>query len=435
MPNREEIWVLGNKSTVADKAFGWNEDIPNITDADVVVLDLSTLHKLEPTKQLTHTMVDRKHISSAIELDQRIAKLHRSVTRYLEEKILGGGHIVYLLHYNEVFDRIYKLNIMPFDIEIINVAERTKIYYPDHRFKDYLNNVQSVNYDLKISDDIDATNQFDARLKLKNNSLVTDKLEKIVGSSYDVIRNRKPCGQLTFLPSITPSTNSEMIDAIILELKGDIQPSPPWANNLKITGMNEIKDDIAKLESKKAEIEEQISKLKSKKESLSSHSKLLYATGKPLEKAVKTAFSMLGFTEIAQVREKDKEDWRIDSKSVPKFDIGTMEIKGVVKRTGKEDIVQCDTWARDYPLMDLDIKAKGIFIPNQHRLSEFPQSKKKRRHFEPNELEFAKTRKICIIPSYVLFESINKVLNGKTPDRSKIEQLIFNTNGVLESIL
>ena len=92
-------------------------------------------------------------------------------------------------------------------------------------------------------------------------------------------------------------------------------------------------------------------------------------------------------------------------------------------------------WVDDYIKEGLDVNPKGIFISNQFRLNKFPDSMAQRKLFEPNEIEYAKSRKICIIPSYVLFEAVNKILAGQSPVRPKIEQLILDTDGVLESIL
>lgn len=434
MPDKEEIWVLGNKSTIADRSFYWDEDIPNITDADVVILDLNTLHTIETTGTLADIRPHKKSEFTIAQTAKHIKKLNESVFTNLIDKINGGGHIVFLLCYNEVYRRNYELNgIIPFGIELAEVASRTKIYYTDHRFKKYLKEVQSVNYVLKVPEQVRMVEGSYFGLKTKNSSIVTDKSKKMVGIAFDMIHNGESLGQLTFLPSLSPSTSREMLDVVVLELRGGVTPPPPWAANLAVVGMDEISDKIADLESKKTKIEKEIAGLKSKKEELGSHRKLLYATDKPLEKAVKAAFVVLGFAEIKEV--KSYEDWQIDFKHVPDVSIGVIEVKGVVERTKERDLRQCQTWADNYLLMNPSIGAKSIFVPNQYRQNPFPKSKTVRKKFEPNELRFAETRKICIIPSYVLFESVNKVLSGHSPDRKKIEQLIFKTNGILESIL
>jgi hypothetical protein len=80
------------------------------------------------------------------------------------------------------------------------------------------------------------------------------------------------------------------------------------------------------------------------------------------------------------------------------------------------------------------VLAKGVFIPNQHRLSPYPASTNDRLHFEPNELQFAAMRNICIIPSCVLFESVNVALKGIPPTRNMLEKVIVETKGLLTKL-
>ena len=111
-----------------------------------------------------------------------------------------------------------------------------------------------------------------------------------------------------------------------------------------------------------------------------------------------------------------------------------MEVKGRNEKTKHSDIVQCNKWVDDYHLMEPPKNTKGVFISNQFRLQPYPDSKDKRTKFEPNELEYAKTRQICIVPSYVLFESVNNALQGKKKTRKEIEKILFETNGILTKL-
>ena len=219
---------------------------------------------------------------------------------------------------------------------------------------------------------------------------------------------------------MSPEKNSKLIDAVISKLRGEASPPPPWANGLDIAGVSEIQYKITDLESKKTEIKEEITKLKSAKANLSKYGKLLYATGKPLERIVRDAFRLLGFTEIAKP-EGDGEDWKIEFKYVPNVDIGVLEVKGVEKRTGRKDLVQCNVWLDKYFVADPSTLVKGILVPSQHRLNKFPESKDDRKHFEPNELEYAETKKICIIPTYVLFEAVNLQIEARLNSRFSIQ--------------
>jgi hypothetical protein len=83
---------------------------------------------------------------------------------------------------------------------------------------------------------------------------------------------------------------------------------------------------------------------------------------------------------------------------------------------------------------DEKVLAKGVFIPNQHRLSSYPASINDRLHFELNELKFAAMRNICIIPSCVLFDRVSQALKGIPPTRNILEKIIVETKGLLTKL-
>ena len=112
-----------------------------------------------------------------------------------------------------------------------------------------------------------------------------------------------------------------------------------------------------------------------------------------------------------------------------------LEVKGKEKGAALSDIGQCHKWVEEYVHMKPSVATKGIFVINQFRLHDLVKSKDKRKRFPPNELEYAHKREICILPTYVLFDAVNDVLKRDSkPNRDKIEELIYKTNGVLDSI-
>jgi hypothetical protein len=164
------------------------------------------------------------------------------------------------------------------------------------------------------------------------------------------------------------------------------------------------------------------------------YEKLIWSKGNQLENAVRDAFYTLGFIEIKKGRAMNLEDYIIDFKAGGPPFLGVMEIKGSDKRTSLSDLTQCNRWAEDY-LIEQGIPSKGIFVPNQCILEPYPESREKRLHFEPNELYYAGTRDICIIPACELFEAICEVLNGNTKiSRNYIENKIYTTNGLCKLI-
>ena len=67
-------------------------------------------------------------------------------------------------------------------------------------------------------------------------------------------------------------------------------------------------------------------------------------------------------------------------------------------------------------------------------MKEYPKSEQERLRFEPNELEYAEAKDICIIPSCALFEAAKKVLDGAALDGAEIAARIAGTRGVLERV-
>lgn len=445
------IWVVGHSETDADKSYSWNDDIPNITDADIVILDLSTMTTMMPPEKSNNaedgegvqhmTQVPKilltHYKSGRLMREVCTDKLSISISQNLDSKILAGGHVIYLMDYNYMSHYICDHTSILIDgFSMQGVASRDKILHnSNHRFKEYLEKIKNVHYVLKIPDCTKVEDQF-MNTDIKSDSIIHDNSNKIVGATVLIKGDDgSSYGKLTFLPAILPSADKEMINKIILELRGtNMEPPPPWINNLEIVGLTDIKKQITNFESQKNKMNKKILELEDRKKMLGKYGDLLYATGVQLEESVKTTFKLLGFNEINKKRGEGKEDWRIDLKSIPDVKVGVLEVKGRNKKTTQGDLVQCNKWVDDYLSMEPSTRVKGIFISNQFRLQQFPKSRDQRKRFEPNELEYAKTRNICIIPTYVLFESVNKALSNELPDRSTIEQLIFNTNGVLTQL-
>ena len=416
MTDEKEIWVLGRTHPDADKSFTWTRTIPNIVDADTIIIDLTSI---------TEKIMDS--------FEGKII----SIKHQLEDKLFHNGTLVFIL--KDVWDLYKNFNsslIIPLNVSLID-NDGTRIKYDkDHPFNDYLSDVKKFDYYINSTKIFFMIEQY-SHIPAYLNSEITDNSGRYLGGIYTLegSRGNSIGGQVILLPpsSISPR---DAITKIISHFKKDnVEKPPAWTEKVSLAGLNEITERISKLEKSKKKIESEIETNLIKKRKLSRYRGLLYAQDKQLEKIVKEAFILLGFKEIKRKRDANYEDWIINLNSIKDFKFGVLEVKGRGGKTKQADIVQCSKWVDDYLLVDPPIKAKGIFISNQFRLKEFPASKDDRNRYEPNELGFAKSRNICIIPSHVLFDAVNRVLNGKKPDRKKIEQLIFQTDGVLANIL
>jgi len=325
--------------------------------------------------------------------------------------------------------------VTPMLLSTKDVTEGSKIIYAEgNPFGSYLKHIKKFNFIITDSNTkkIQAASKYGVppNVYFKKDGLVTNKAGQEIGNSYVIDK-----GTLFFLPPVTEISTQEGINKIIECLQDSkiekIESAPEWIKNVKLSGFDEINKKIKNLESQKSKLETQILEENTKKNIFENFYSLLFAQNQQLEESVKTAFELLGFNEIKRIRNDNDEDWVIDFTTVDGVDHGIIEVKGRNEKTTQGDIVQCNKWVDDYHLMKPPKNTKGIFISNQFRLKSYPESKDERTKFEPNELSYANGREICIIPTFVLFEAVNKALSGKKKTREEIEKLIYETNGIL----
>lgn len=407
------IWVLGEGGTNADKHIDWAQYLwPNFSDFDVLIINLGSLSK--------HTL---EYIDS-----EKILQSQKTIL----ERLLHGGIVIIITstifsvsnHHKKgyTFDN-YCLS--PIHIETQNVTEGTELKYPDdHLFSSYLKYVKKFKFIFT------ANAKYHTRF---SDTDIKDKANHDLGCGFMM-----NLGRMFFLPPVTEGSTKDAINKIIEVYKKSTitnrEPPPEWIAKVNLFGMSTIDNKIQELTQNKLKIETDLSKTIEEKKILENYYGLLYLQNAELEDCVQDAFKLLGFDEIKRIRSDELEDWVIDLPTINGVDHGIIEVKGRNAKTSQADIVQCNKWVDDYHLMTPPKTVKGILVSNQFRLEDFSSSKEKRTKFEPNEIKYAQGREICIIPSYVLFESVNKVLEGKGKSREEIEKLIFETNGVLQEI-
>ena len=315
---------------------------------------------------------------------------------------------------------------------IIWEQKRTICYDSDHTFAQYLSYVKQANYLMQVPSPVYGQNvTVEAQLQ-DEHDIITDKSKRRVGASYFIASRLGYSGRITLLPSVPLDKRTKALDVIITVFRdvGSESP-PPWVESVMVPETEELEKKVANLYYNKREIESEISRLEFKISKLYEWRKLLYSNGKQLEESVKAAFVELGFVDIQKGREIDKEDLIMKLNSVSQ--IGVMEIKGKKTRARISDMDQCIRWVDDYESDNPHDTPKGILVVNQLRLESYPESINERNRFESNQRLQAELRKICIIPTCVLFETIKIVLDGHKPDREEIERKISTTDGVLES--
>ena len=150
----KQIWLLGNSHPAADRSIGWHDRIPNLGDADILIIDMTTL-----TEDSTYQIGRRElgHIQKSI-----------------RDRLLGGGGTIVvimgamfwapppdaatrgpIISFDGSFDPYAYSNyhVLPTVPEITQVAKGHKIL-PDaaHDFKLYLDAVRYFGFYIKGHD-------------------------------------------------------------------------------------------------------------------------------------------------------------------------------------------------------------------------------------------------------------------------------------------
>lgn len=421
MSSEPVVWVIGEKNTNADKSIDWDSKFSNLVDPDIVIVNLSSL---------TTDVLERIDKSK---FEQARLDLH--------DKFLGGGKIIFItasfIDYSN--PTVYSnYDLAPVHFQTTDVLEANKINFDEknNEFGPYLKEIGNFNFYL---DSIRATYQLAWRMKksreedipFMNSSQynVKDKSGHTIGCSLSI---KGQDGIAIFLPPSSKLSGQDSINKI-LECLGKStvdEVIPDWALKISLPDVNNIESNIKQLKSQMNITQQKIEQLQSEKKKIQNHLRLLYCKSTPLENAVIEAFKLLGFDEIRKIREPNKEDWVFEFKHEKQFKYGIIEVKGSDTRTKQGDIVQSSKWVDERFAIDKSV-SKGIFIPNQHRTKEYSKSKKDKMHFEPNELQYTQMKSICIIPSFVLFEAVKDILDGKKKSRKDIEKLIASSNNVI----
>ena len=430
----KEVWLIGSKNPNFDKSFTWNESFPNLSDPDVLIMDFRSLHNSLDLNRLYNSKIE------------------------IFNKFLNGGSLIFLIpdDFGNIIRPISFCSPIVFQLtesytKKIHIKETSNFgsYLEKNKESNFIIPYFEINNSLR---GIMATNQISQEITdilnkvhggfIKNNPISIGKEILATDNSNNTISlclwlhidGFWKSGNLILLPITNTISNEEGVD-ILLEIFGKksiVEYIPEWTSNVKIPGTDNIVNQIKDLSSKKLKLENDIKKAEKKKFELENYYRLLTAKGDILDNTVFRAFNLMGFKEIRKERPKNLEDGIFDFKFVKEYELGVIEIKGSDTRTSLSNMTQCNKWVDDY--FEMKKTVKGIFVPNQFRLNEYPKNKPDRIHFEPNELQYSNSKDLCIIPCCVLFDTVWKILDGKKADRKKIEEQIRSTKGVLDVI-
>lgn len=427
-----KVWLLGNSHPSADRSIPWDKSFGNLNDPAVIVVDLTTM---------TESILERIDESELDHARESIAG-----------KFFHGGTIVVVTHPSLLARRhasghFYNYEILPILPTTETAPEGHTIKASaDHIFREYIDLIKKFTFTISkytLTARCPPTDLREVGLDELPGQTITDGSGNRLGFALrlvgrdrsGLVRQVPGTGRLVILPPPPPESAYDGLGKI-LSVYGKAPPRreapPSWAERVSLTRADRMQAEIAELEARAGEIQGQISDLLTRKGKILDHRRLLYAKGPELEEAVVAAFRALGFSEAKRAGGADRADCILDM-GTSKYLHGLVEVKGADGRTGEGDIAQCVKWVEK--LRGAEGRwSKPIFVPNQYRKKEYPASRKDRLRFEPNELDYAKTRGVCIIPSCVLFEAIRKTLDGAVPDKARAIEEITSTDGPLESV-
>jgi hypothetical protein len=439
------IWILGSHHLNADKCISWSELFPNFSNCDLLIVNLSTLNKeiIQKNEQKLFNE-GRRHIFDLLMTGEKQIIFILSN----EQKTLDWLPIAPILRKIQ-FSEINEYTTYPDLEDYMSKVRKCDFYIKDYVVSKYFDSMVNPgsadceNY--KFTEDI--RGQLDYKIIRKNevlnkaNQNVGVSITCIITDTYEIIaRNYKTekrhyTGEMIFLPPPTDISVDQGIDLILNNILGiNLKESPPiWEKSITLPSLTTIEQEINQKMDQKEKIVKEIQKLEKEKTDKIFYRRLLWTIGPPLEDVVKEAFVFLGFPEIRKIRANNLEDWIIELKTTSNYQYGIIEVKGSNKRTSQNDLVQCNKWVEDYVL--LSKKVKGIFVPNQCRLDDISTSINAKMHFEPNELDYAKTRNICILPSHEIFNAVAaKMKDSNCVDRASIEKIILSSNGICKLV-
>lgn len=441
------IWVLGAISQNADKSIDWNQpSFPNLNDPDILIVNLDSLRQ----PLLERIDKDKFGLARNMIFNKFLARSQSTIIYIVSNR--NGTHPSYS-----------NLDLSPiqFQIEKVIEGQNIRILHGSDKLTSYFENVKSYSrilYDFSLKYslvDIEPTNDHAKtiidKLKLQFspiksntprhpvelvvNPIVHDNSQNIISSECHLkVDGYWSSGKVIFLPPPTQGNIEEGIDSILREYGkvGKRQSLPSWVSKISLPGLQELQMERDQLEYQRKILDRNLMNNAKRMSNLKDHYRLLSSKNAQLENAVYNAFKLLGFREIRKMRSNGKEDWVINFKALKTYQFGVIEVKGSDKRTGLKDLRQCDNWVLDY-LDEFTACAKGIFIPNQYRTRPYPGSVNDRFKFEDNEIQFAISRNICILPSCLLFEIVKRSLKTGQNSRKRIEKTIEGAKGVLEN--
>jgi hypothetical protein len=468
----KKVLVIGCHLFEGVESFDWFQDLPNISDYDIVILDTPRIFTfLSLAGRLEH-LGENEYSLPKIDETVRKVKSNISLVRQKLVEILEFDVTVYALYAPNIrigtkVDRslfaspdiprgptitgptdskLRKWVLNPHDtfdtndwcpISIKSVAEKGKItLIKDKTYEEYFKDFKSWQYyfDLDYLDIRYFEQGFQSKWKVtsKLNVIATNKVDKPIAIEFVPQFHKwespdhrawrsataKTGGSLVLLPVIDIYHTEFLIEVLLKRIKGvEKTPPPGWVSSIEIPGEAPLRSEIATEERKLQAIESKIGGLRASLRELQGYKGLLYETGLPLQELVKSTLEKFG----ASTEPSPVSDEFIISAGGRK---ALIEVKGISKGISKDDLGQLVVDKGEYiKLTGQDIK--GILIGNAWRLLRLEQRDTKGTAIFPrNILQIAQNQDIGLISTTELFRAFCKTLEEPEYKKEVLNKII-----------
>lgn len=162
----------------------------------------------------------------------------------------------------------------------------------------------------------------------------------------------------------------------------------------------------------------EIEKLREKVNHYETIERLLYGTGKPLEKAVACCLDLLGLEDVIFVNDNNMHDISFFYKGTKYI----MEVKGLTKQGKKENITQLDSWIQqELVTVSNPNEVKGIFVLNHYRNKD---PKERDDPLTQNAKKFLKHYRFKFFSTTFLFNIVKEVEQNRLNKDNAIATII-----------
>ncbi len=389
------------------ETIGWNDDIPNVADYDVIILDLVTLRGGIEVGDLT--------------FDPRRGPSRDQVNLLLWSE---GGVVCIMPPVNELKSK-QRGSVSPYwwsPIPLGNDLQGgdTRNVLDDSCERYFSSGVREWGSTLHLKEE-------DAEGYSKG-TFIRYRIDPLVVSRYDFPMageasmemwlqprfdgsgpvKQKDSWPILVLPETDLVSTEEAISIVLQDIIGLAVETPPpsWIHDIEYPGERKLQAEIDRLEGEIDSLRERMSQVRLDLQTLRSYKRLLYEDGDALADTVAEAFTKMGA--IAHTSEiPGREDRWIEFPGLEP--IAALEVKGHTHGMSRADARQADDWSRD--LMDrMDQQVKGILAGNPFR-NRPPDARDS--PWPPNVVSYARNAKLGLVTTEQIFDALVKVEGEK----------------------